>query len=194
MALAALACTLTLAKALQPRKRRSKSLPESLLNSEFSSKDLRKAITTGLAGAALPARFEPVQKDPLVIVDGAHTPNSVTATLETFTSLVDGEKTLLFGCAVDKKYRDLVKILAPHFTSIIVTKPGSFKESNPQVVFETFKELGAHVELVPDTRTAIAKALANASELQAGLLVTGSFYLCAEVKKFLENPDQGISA
>ena len=120
-----------------------------------------------------------------MIVDGAHTPNSVSATLDTFVSLVGGRKTLLFGCAIDKKYKELVKILAPHFVSVIVTKPGNFKESDPQVVFEAFEELGASAALIPDTRQAIGDALVRARELNAGLLVTGSFYLCAEVKEFL---------
>lgn len=145
----------------------------------------REAIARGLAAASLPARFEPLRHDPLIIVDGAHTPASMAATVETFESVVQGEKTLLFGCAIDKKYGELAALLASHFSDIIVTKPGSFKQSDPEVVFEAFRALGAPVELIPDTQLAIVKAIATASERKSSLLVTGSFYLCSEVKILL---------
>ncbi|HPS14752.1 MAG TPA: folylpolyglutamate synthase/dihydrofolate synthase family protein [Spirochaetales bacterium] len=185
MALAALACALTCEVSYPSKLPYRSKVDDTQTLSEFSHKQMREAVTAGLSAASLPARFEPVKKEPLVIVDGAHTPNSVSSTLDTFLSLVAGRRTLLFGCAIDKKYRELVKILAPHFASVIVTKPGNFKESDPEIVYEAFKDLGTQVELVPDTREAIAKAIARASQLGAGLLVTGSFYLCAEVKSYL---------
>ncbi|MCE5255906.1 MAG: bifunctional folylpolyglutamate synthase/dihydrofolate synthase [Spirochaetaceae bacterium] len=145
----------------------------------------REAIRKGLAAATLPARFELLRNDPLIIADGAHTPASVAATIETLESIVPGEKTLLFGCAIDKKYQELVSLLAHHFSSIIVTRPGSFKQSNPDEVFVAFRTLGAPAELIPDTQQAIVKAIAVASARRSMLLVTGSFYLCAEVKLLL---------
>jgi len=102
MALAALACTLTCAVAYRSKLPYRSKVDDTQTLSEFPHKQMREAVTAGLSAASLPARFEPVKKEPLVIVDGAHTPNSVSSTLDTFLSLVAGRRTLLFGCAIDK--------------------------------------------------------------------------------------------
>lgn len=144
-----------------------------------------QAVAEGLAAARLPARFELVCKDPSIVLDGAHTPESITLTMDTMASLYGGEKVLLFACAYDKKHEEMARILAPHFGAIVVTKPGTFKQSSPEAVFESFKAIKSDAELIPDTHAAIVRATSLASARNAALLVTGSFYLCAEAKTIL---------
>ena len=149
-----------------------------------------EAIGTGLARAKLPARFELVSREPPVILDGAHTPESIRLTIASMASLFKGEKVLLFACAYDKKHEEMAGLLAPFFDAIIVTKPGTFKVSDPEAVYASFKALKPEAEFIPDTGAAVVKALSEAGRRNAALLVTGSFYLCAEAKIVL----QGIKA
>ena len=141
-------------------------------------------LVRGLAAARLPARFELVRADPPVVLDGAHTPESIRLTVDTARSLFPGPKVLLFACAYDKRHAEMASLLAPHFEAIVVTKPGTFKASDPKAVYASFAALRPDARLEEDTAAALALAAGEAEAQGAALLVTGSFYLCAEAKTF----------
>jgi len=144
------------------------------------------AATAGLAAASLPARFQIVDLSPPIVLDGAHTPNSMAATLASFAALFPGPKALLFACAHDKKREELAAMLAPRFQRITITRPGTFKQSEPEAVYANFAELAPDVRLVQDTAEATLFARDEAERAGLALLVTGSFYLCAEALKTLK--------
>jgi dihydrofolate synthase / folylpolyglutamate synthase len=146
-------------------------------------------LVRGLAKASLPARFEILAGPNPVVLDGAHTPESTRLTLATMEELFPGKRVLLFACAHDKRHEEMAELLAGRFERIIVTKPGSFKVSEPEKVFESFGKRSKAVSLIGETGLAVTQALALASELGAALLVTGSFYLCAEARKIMA-PDK----
>lgn len=141
-------------------------------------------IARGLATATLPARFELVRAAPPVVLDGAHTPESIRLTMDTARRLFPGAKVLLFACAYDKRHAEMAALLAPHFEAIVVTKPGTFKASDPKAVYASFAALRPDARLEEDTAAALALAAGEAEARGAALLVTGSFYLCAEAKVF----------
>lgn len=162
------------------------------------------AVKRGLAAARQPARFEfvdtapgsPHERPHTCVLDGAHTPESATLALDTFRELCPGPAVLLFGCAADKRHDRMAAILGPHFDAVVVTRPGTFKESAPDAVFESFRnsardpgrnpEREQRLELEPDTARAIDRAFGLAAARKATLLVTGSFYLCAAVREYLD--------
>ncbi|HPC72080.1 MAG TPA: tetrahydrofolate synthase, partial [Treponema sp.] len=65
---------------------------------------------------------------------------------------------------------------------------GSFKQSEPERIIKDFTEtkegFTVDIEGIPDTKKAIERAYCLAQTLQKPLLVTGSFYLAAEVRSF----------
>lgn len=168
-----------------------------------------KMVKEGLEHTFLPGRFEILSsreiidfpKIPYVILDGAHTRNSVfntVKTLEFYRENLAKQKTydscltdftldkkpiLLFACAKDKNVEEMAKILEPHFSEIILTSPGSFKTPDLPRAKEAFK----NAKLVDDYNKAIKTALETASKKSKGLVVLGSFYLVSEVKKYLES-------
>ncbi|HUX41205.1 MAG TPA: folylpolyglutamate synthase/dihydrofolate synthase family protein [Rectinemataceae bacterium] len=144
------------------------------------------AVSRGLAAVRLPARFELVSEDPPVVLDGAHTPASVALALDSLERLFPGPKLLLFACAIDKRHEEMARILAGHFADIVVTKPGSFKQSDPEAVHGSFASANSKARLIPDTRQAVAACLEEARREGLALLVTGSFYLCAEAAKLIQ--------
>ena len=141
-----------------------------------------EAVVRGLSEAALPARFEIIRGEPTVVLDGAHTPESARLAMATMEELFPGRRVLLFACAHDKRHEEMAELLAGKFDRIIVTRPGTFKISEPEKVFESFRKRSDAASLVADTGAAVDAALAEARALGAALLVTGSFYLCAEAK------------
>jgi dihydrofolate synthase/folylpolyglutamate synthase len=142
----------------------------------------KEAVRKGLARSRLQARFEMLPTEPPVILDGAHTPDSVRLALDAALALYSAPRILLFACALDKHHAEMAAILAGHFDRTIVTKPGDFKASDPEEVYRSFKALDGTAVLEADTAAAIDMAFAEAKSLKAMLLVTGSFYLCAEAK------------
>lgn len=161
------------------------------------------AIERGLAKAKLPARFEIVQNPkgfeniPFLVLDGAHTVNSVRFTMETLNQVfgkTDGRlqnnRTLLFACAADKDATDIAPLFknqfeSNHSDSVFLTKPGNVKQSDLERLADAFDKAEISYDLNEDFEMQIKKAFEHANANKSILLVTGSFYLIAEVKRCL---------
>jgi dihydrofolate synthase/folylpolyglutamate synthase len=141
-----------------------------------------EALQRGFQAARLPARMELLRSRPPVVLDGAHTPRSVERVLAAFRALFGPEGVLLFGAARGKKIAEMAALLAPAFQRIVVTTPGTFKESDPAETHRLFRALCPAARLEPDTGRALAMAL-ELTEGQRPLLVLGSFYLAGEVRR-----------
>ena len=107
------------------------------------------------------------------ILDTAHTKNSMRNTIETFTSLFKGEKTIIFATLIDKDITSMLNIINSNFTNIILSKPGDFKESNMEAVYNLIKDKHDSVHLILDNKAALDKAL----QFNNPTLICGSFYL-----------------
>jgi dihydrofolate synthase/folylpolyglutamate synthase len=128
--------------------------------------------------------MEVVGEKPPLILDGAHTPLAVTKLLASFQKVFPGPAILLFGSVAGKRPREMARILAPGFKKIIVSTPGTYKESDPAEVFEIFHFLNPATVLERDP----SRALHRAREESGGslpILVTGSFYMVAEIRRML---------
>jgi dihydrofolate synthase/folylpolyglutamate synthase len=144
-------------------------------------------MAEGLRGFSLPARFEQINGDPELVIDGAHTPKSMEQCCKTFLSLYGSGGTLIFGCAEGKNAEVMADILSPHFSRVIITTPGTFKRSDPGGLYRIFAERtrnAAELLLIPDTVAAINRAL---EDKRGPILGAGSFYLAAEIRKYILN-------
>lgn len=153
-----------------------------------------ETIERGLSNAFLPGRFEIVHSVanypllPALILDGAHTVNSVKFTMDTFHALFEKAGTkaqLMFACAADKDIEDIAPLFKNSFSRITLTRPGSVKQSDMSKLTEAFSNAGMMFEADENFCRAIKKALSFAEAAGEPLLVTGSFYLVAEVKKII---------
>jgi dihydrofolate synthase/folylpolyglutamate synthase len=149
-------------------------------------------IARGLSRAFLPGRFEMLPHPGKfygiteLVLDGAHTVNSVRYTMRTFSTLFTSKNAhLLFGCAADKDAEDIASCFKGYFSRITLTRPGSIKQSDMERMKLAFSTAGLHFAAYDDYTFAICRAMEDASTESVPLLVTGSFYLIAEVKKFL---------
>ncbi|MBR5964916.1 MAG: bifunctional folylpolyglutamate synthase/dihydrofolate synthase [Treponema sp.] len=153
-------------------------------------------IERGLSNAALPARFQTINlkrgtdgNQGLLIVDGAHTVNSISGTMETFNAIFASDarpKRLLFACAADKDVAHIAPLFkradgSPIFERVTITKLNSAKQSDPQKAAAAFKSASLAFDLQEDYSAAISAALSSAQNDGAILLATGSFYLAAEI-------------
>ncbi len=146
----------------------------------------------GLGKARLPGRFEIVAPlpgyaaIPELILDGAHTPRSISLTMESFEKLYGSSKAvLLFACAADKDVEDIAPLFRDCFSSVFLTRPGSGKTADLGRMEAAFSAAGIAHRLDGDYRAMIESAFQAADGAGLPLLVTGSFYLVSAVKEFL---------
>jgi dihydrofolate synthase/folylpolyglutamate synthase len=157
-------------------------------------------IRCGLKEISLPARFELVSDAPPVIIDGAHTPESIEQCVQTFQTLYGGGNVLVFGCAIDKNPLSMAGYLIPHFSKIIITTPGTFKVSDPESVYRNFCSCAENLHittealLVKETELAIRQAIDYAREKNLAVLCTGSFYLASLACNFIKENNQSKEA
>lgn len=155
-------------------------------------------IERGLSKAVLPGRFEAADLSgtefssiPCLVLDGAHTVKSVSGTVETFCRLFQqgyeaaaGGRRLLFACAADKDAQQMAQLFKGMFSQAVLTRPGA-KDCDFPRLKQAFNNAGIEHISCADCVKAISYTLEKAAEEKAAVLVTGSFYLVAEVKKFL---------
>ena len=125
-----------------------------------------------------PGRFEVLQRDPLVILDGAHNPDGAQAVAETLAEgfTVAGDRRLVVGVLDGRDPGELLEILgAEDAVEVVCCTPDSPRALPASSLATEVERLGGRARLVPDVGEAFAVALAAADPHDV-VLVTGSLY------------------
>jgi dihydrofolate synthase/folylpolyglutamate synthase len=150
------------------------------------------AVARGLAGVTWPARLEVVGRRPLVIVDCAHNLASAEALVETLRASVPLEskrtaaagprRHLVFAGSSDKDLAGMLRVLAPEFSHLYLTRYGNNARS---VAPEQLAAMVLQASNVPftvwpcaDEAWRAARAAAGADDL---ICITGSVFLAGEL-------------
>ncbi len=134
------------------------------------------AIVEGLERTPRDGRMETIATNPTLIIDGAHTPASLRATLAALPAH-DGSLVIVFGCAKDKDAAGMLDQLAKTSAKVIFTQAGP--RSRPA------EELAAIYKRESESLAGPAQAIARARDIagQSGLLLAcGSFMLAGAIK------------
>jgi len=130
-------------------------------------------VAPATAAAALaragqvPGRFEPVDEgqDFAVLVDYAHTPDSLENVLRAARELTAGRLVCVFGCGGDRDRgkRPLMGEIAARLADRVIVTSDNPRSEDPQaIVAEIVAGAGPDVEVVVDRREAIGRAIAGA--------------------------------
>ncbi len=129
--------------------------------------DLQTAAK-GLAGAAqVPGRLQPVDagQEFAVLVDYAHTPDSLQHVLHAARELTSARLHVVFGCGGDRDRakRPLMGAIASRLADrVIVTSDNPRSEDPEAIIDQILAGSGREVLSLPDRRAAIAEAIAGA--------------------------------
>ncbi len=136
----------------------------------------------------LPGRFQKIAENPDIYLDGAHTAHSLSALLESFSTLYpSGENTIIYGALEDKDHSHMGSLVLDHFCKIIISRPGTFKRSDISLIERKLRQMAStrdkeyDIRLIEDNRKALETAMGNTPK-GAAILVCGSFYLAGGVK------------
>ncbi|ANP83198.1 bifunctional folylpolyglutamate synthase/dihydrofolate synthase [Bacillus sp. B25(2016b)] len=140
-------------------------------------------IRTGLQEAYWVGRFEKLQSNPDIIIDGAHNPEGIESLVKTVEAhYKDKNVIVLFTALGDKQLHNMVGQLETIADEIIFTtfafdraisadKLGSYSQKESKLVFENWKEaIDTKVEMIAENDV---------------FIITGSLYFISEVRKYI---------
>jgi UDP-N-acetylmuramoyl-L-alanyl-D-glutamate--2,6-diaminopimelate ligase len=124
-----------------------------------------------------PGRLEPVEagQDFAVLIDYAHTDDALDNVLRALRPLTVRRLTVLFGCGGDRdraKRPRMAAVAEKHADRVIVTSDNPRSEDPGRIIDDILQGFGKRdtVEVEPDRRTAIRRAVAGAREGDVVLL------------------------
>jgi dihydrofolate synthase/folylpolyglutamate synthase len=144
-------------------------------------------LVAGAARAFLPGRFQvlpPVPGQPLVVLDVAHNPEALAATLDVFDRVLpDARPVVVLGLLGDKRLGEAALRLARRAREILVTAPTVERAWDPRAAVRRLpRGRGlAHARSVASVADAIAEALTASGPV----LVLGSHYLLGDAVPWL---------
>jgi len=140
----------------------------------------RDGIIDGLARVSWAGRFQILSQHPLMIVDGAHNPDSARKLRESLAQYFDFDRAILVtGVSFDKDIDGIVSELVPLFDKVIVTRSRHPRVMALDQLTAAFGRQGVEAqaaESIPEALS-LARSIAGARDL---ICVAGSLFVVAE--------------
>ena len=147
-----------------------------------------KAIQDGILHVKWPCRFELINDNPKIIVDGAHNPYSAEALVRSVRKLLPSSQIILvLGVSTNKDLDALVGELSKLSPKLILaTRSRNTRAIAPTKISASFDTLGYNTVVTESVSQAVKEAenLADENDI---ILVTGSLFVAAEAREFVKN-------
>ncbi len=150
------------------------------LNEHHLCKLDENAIRTGLTQAYWPGRFEIVSENPLVVLDGAHNDEGITALVHELTQRYHDQKIHIIFCAMkDKKLDKMIGKLDEVADKITFVSFDFPRAAAAETLFEISKSANKFAN--EDWQLVIRDEIDKLRD-RSILVITGSLYFISEVK------------
>lgn len=144
-------------------------------------------IALGISKATIPARMELIGSTKSIL-DGGHNEGCAKALEEFLKKFVSGRKVAVCGLMGDKDCDTYLKILAPHFDKMYLTRPDNPRSMACDELCELSKKYCKDCVPYEKPLEACEKALEDIKKKGGRVVVCGSFYLAGEIRNYmLEN-------
>ena len=142
-------------------------------------------VHNGLKQVFWPCRFEIVNRDPLIVLDGAHNVDSISRLIETINQYFSGRKVILiFGVSIDKDVSGILELLLPNVDRAIFTKSEHPRAADPAMLVELGQQYETPQESAQNVAAAIKRAIELADE-KTVILITGSLFIAADARNHI---------
>jgi len=140
-------------------------------------------VARGIAGCQWPARVELLQRRPALVLDAAHTVESMAALMAALQTHFPGRGLrFVFGCSAGKNHQAMLGLMAPRCQSLIATQADSPRAIPAPEIADAARTAGiGAVRAVADPPEAVRTALREAGPDEV-VCVTGSFFVAGEVR------------
>jgi len=140
----------------------------------------RDSIINGLAQVSWPGRFQILSHHPLLVVDGAHNPDSARKLKQSLVQYFDFHRAILvIGVSSDKDVAGIISELVPLFDKVIVTRSRHPRAMALEQLIAVFRRFGVEVQAVDAVSEALSLALSMAGGRDL-VCVSGSLFVVAE--------------
>ena len=147
-----------------------------------------EALRQGFEEAFIGGRFEVVQTEPTVIMDGAHNPEAVLGLKASLAASFPPQTRFLFvmGVFADKDYREEIALMAPLARRIytVQTKDNA-RALDADKLAQAVRKVNPNVVSVGDVPRALSMALAEAGKNDV-ILLFGSLSWLGEARAFFD--------
>lgn len=147
-----------------------------------------RQVALGLAKTPRHGRMELAWDAPRIILDGAHTPESLEGLIKAIGAHVRYDSmVMVYGCAADKNVAQMLTRIGLGADKVIFTRSTTNPRAmDPQDLHRLFGEIsGKMAQVAPNLEEALNLA-ARAVGRDDLICVTGSFYLVGEAKRYLQ--------
>ena len=138
------------------------------------------AVADGLARARWPGRFEVIDRDPMVVLDGSHNPGAIRVLADTLEQLQYDRVIGVVGVMQDKDLEAMVAALGP-MDVVVGTAAASARAVPPDAVVDAFGATAATAMAADNVLAALERAEQTAEPTDL-ILVTGSLAVVAEAR------------
>ena len=139
-------------------------------------------VSEGLARVEWPARFEVLSRDPGLVVDGAHNPDSAQWLRQALTDYFPGrDVTLIFGVSADKDTVGMLHELLPVVRHVIVTQSGHPRAASAKDVLSVVTKLERQALVAEDAERALDMAL-DLSASGSLICASGSLFVAGDIR------------
>ena len=154
-----------------------------------------KAIEKGLLKTEWAGRFEIINKNPFIILDGAHNPNGVIAFVNSLTRFFPNQYIIaILAIFSDKDFKNIIKSIVPFVNQVILTMANNPRATPvPILVRETTKYIDRSKIIKQNTIDSAIETAVRIARPESVICITGSLYAVGEAKAyFLKQKDKKI--
>ncbi|MGR3318762.1 MAG: bifunctional folylpolyglutamate synthase/dihydrofolate synthase [Candidatus Anammoxibacter sp.] len=163
---------------------------------ELFNENRENTVRDALKLVKCPGRIEIVSQHPLIIVDSAHTVESIEALQKTVDEYIKpGKITLMLGLSQDKNINGILNKIAAFSDTVIFTTTGNPRSANPRYLYDTFndiiKEKSNKTSYFTEDISEALEIAMKVTEKSDMICITGSTFLAGKVKSLLASNHNG---
>jgi dihydrofolate synthase/folylpolyglutamate synthase len=144
-------------------------------------------IVRGFANVFWPGRFEVLRRNPPLIIDSAHNPDSALKLRLAIDDYLPGQPViLLFGASEDKDIHGMFSALLPRVKTVIATQSVHPRAIEPEKLVEQSFQFGCSAQAVVPIEAALNRALELAGQ-ETVIVASGSLFIAAAVREIWFN-------
>ncbi|MEJ5314022.1 MAG: folylpolyglutamate synthase/dihydrofolate synthase family protein [Anaerolinea sp.] len=141
------------------------------------------SIQKGFSNVKWPARFEILNKNPMLIVDSAHNRDSALKLRLTLDDYLPGKPVILiFGVSEDKDISGMLEELLPRVKRVIATQSVHPRAMDATALVKLIRQHGMRADAIVPVEKALLTALEIAETSEAVVLAAGSLFIAAAVR------------
>lgn len=145
----------------------------------------KESIKAGLKKVKWPARLEILNKDPLVVIDGAHNIDGIKSLTKTLKeSFSYNNLILILGILKDKQVENMVKEITPKAKKVITVTPHNNRAERCEHLIHIVEKYNDNCEYLNSYYKAYEKALSYCKE-EDMILICGSLYMVGDMRKII---------